>query len=125
MRQLDPLFFKVFQHYKVRFKAKANNIALFYILLLQSSIVLLIGTALMLFLNQMQVNLLSVSKARTLYIMLVFILMFRNWIYYTGKKRKVLNSKSDRHASISDNILLLWLIPTSCVILACILLQRL
>lgn len=122
---LDQLFFDIFQHYKTKHKAKANNIALLYILLLQASLLLFAGIFLMLFLNQMQVDGISGSKAWSLYILLILFLLFRNWIYYTGKKRKVLNTKLTKNKPSFQNIWLLWLIPTSIFTLSLILLQRL
>jgi len=121
---LDQLFFRIFQYYKPKHKAKANNIALFYIFILQASLLLLIGAFLIFFLNQMQGIVLSSSKAWTLYTIAMIILLFRNWIYYTGKKRKVLNTKSNKHKSPTQSIWLLWLFPMSVLALSLILLQR-
>lgn len=121
----DQLFLHIFQHYKPKHKAKANNIALFYILLLQASLLLFAGIFLMLFLNQMNVNVLSNSKAWTLFTILLIFLLFRNWIYYTGKKRKVLNAKLNKQKSSVQNIWLLWLIPVSIFALSFLLVQRL
>jgi hypothetical protein len=126
MEQFDSLFFNVFQYYKSTYKTKANDIALLYILMLQASILLLLGTFLMLFFNGMNVDILSGSKAWILYVIIVIALLFRNWIYYTGKKRKVLNTKLNKStASKSSNIWILWMIPLACFILAILLMQRL
>ncbi len=126
MEQFDSLFFNVFQYYKLKYKTKANDIALFYILMLQASVLLLLGTFFMLFFNGMNVNVLSISKAWILYSIIVIGLIFRNWIYYTGKKRKVLNTKvNKRTSSESTNIWVLWMIPIACFILAIFLMQRL
>jgi small-conductance mechanosensitive channel len=126
MEQFDMLFFSVFQHYKPKYKTKANDIALFYILMLQASVLLLLGTFFMLFFNGMNVDVLSVSKAWILYVVTVIALIFRNWIYYTGKKRKVLNTKLNKTTSReSTNIWVLWMIPIACFILAIFLMQRL
>ena len=126
MEQLDSLFFNVFQYYKSTYKTKANDIALLYILMLQASILLLLGTFLMLFFNGMNVDVLSGSKAWILYVIIVIALLFRNWIYYTGKKRKILNTKLNKStASKSSNIWVLWMIPLACFILAILLMQRL
>ncbi len=123
MEQFDTLFFSVFQFYKTKHKTKANDIALFYILMLQASILLLLGTFLMLFFNGMNVGVLSLSKALILYVVIVIALLFRNWIYYTGKKRKVLNTKLKKKDT--TNILVLWMIPLACYALAILLMQRL
>lgn len=126
MTQFDPLFFNVFHHYKTSHKTKANDIALFYILMLQASILLVLGTFFMLFFSGMNVGLLSTSKAWILYIVIVIALIFRNWIYYTGKKRKVLNTKLNKANGIKEtNIWVLWMIPFACMALAVLLMQRL
>lgn len=123
MEQFDTLFFNIFQYYKTKYKSKANDIALFYILMLQASVLLLLGTFFMLFFNGMNVDVLSISKAWILYIVIVIALLFRNWIYYTGKKRKVLNTKLNK--TVATNILVLWMIPLACFVLAIVLMQRL
>jgi hypothetical protein len=123
MEQFDNLFFSVFQFYKTKHKTKANDIALFYILMLQSSVLLLLGTFFMLFFSGMNVDVLSISKAWILYVVIVIALLFRNWIYYTGKKRKVLNTKLNNTAA--TNVLVLWIIPLACFALAILLMQRL
>ena len=120
---LDNYFFAVFNHYKPKLKAKANTIALLYILFLQTSLVLALGSFLMLFLKQLHVELLTGSKAWTLFVITLIILIFRNWIYYTGKKRKVLNSKIKKTAT--KNIWLLWTFPFICLIIAILLMQKL
>ena len=126
MEQFDTLFFTVFNHYKTTYKTKANDIALLYILFLQASILLLIGTFFMLFFGGMNVDVLSTSKAWVLYIIIVIALIFRNWIYYTGKKRKVLNTTLNKQsASKSASVWVLWMIPFACLILSVVLMQRL
>lgn len=120
---LDHYFFSVFQFYKTKYKSKANDIALLYILLLQGSLLMLLGAFIMLFLGQMHVDVLSTSKAWTLFILLVIILIFRNWIYYTGKNRRILNTKNKKTLII--NIWILWLIPFVCFTLSVLVMQRL
>jgi hypothetical protein len=123
MEQFDTLFLSIFSYYKSKYKTKANDIALFYILTLQASVLLLLGTFFMLFFSGMNVNVLSISKAWILYVVIVIALLFRNWIYYTGKKRKVLNTKLNNTAA--TNVLVLWIIPLACFALAILLMQRL
>lgn len=124
MTLFDQLFYNIFQYYKTKYKTKANNIALFYILIFQASILLLLGTFFMLFIKQMNVDSISTSKAWTLYILAIIVFVFRNWIYYTGKKRKIINATFNKSKSYTQNIWLLWLIPFCCFIFAIILLQR-
>ena len=126
MEQFDTLFFTVFQYYKAKYKTKANDIALFYILVLQASVLLLLGSFFMLFFEGMNVGVISPSKARILYIIIVIALIFRNWVYYTGKKRKVLNTKLNKSTTNkATNIWLLWTIPATCLVLSILLIQRL
>jgi hypothetical protein len=125
MEQFDSLFFSVFHFYRTKYKTKANNIALFYILLLQASILLLLGTFFMLFFNGMNVDVISSSKAWVIYVLIVIALIFRNWIYFTGKKRKVLNTQLNKTGSDkAPNIWLLWLIPIVCTLLSVLLMER-
>ncbi|WP_238155818.1 hypothetical protein [Meridianimaribacter sp. CL38] len=42
----------------------------------------------------MKVNTMSSSKAWTLFILVSVALYFRNWMNYSGKKRKILNTKT-------------------------------
>lgn len=125
MERLDSLFFSVFQYYKPKYKSKSNNIALCYILLLQFSIVVLLGNLLLFFLKQMHVDVFSTSKSLALLFIGILILIFRNWIYYTGKKRKVLNAKWSKSSSQKHHILLLWFIPIIITAFSILLSQRL
>ncbi len=124
MEQFDALFFTVFQYYKTKYKSKANDLALLYIISLQASVLLLLGVFLMLFFREMHVEVLSMSKAWVLYFIIMIILLFRNWIYYTGKKRKILNANWNKKATQANPIWLLWLIPLICFILSIFILKR-
>lgn len=125
MELFDNLFFSVFQYYKPKYKSKSNDIALGYILLLQFSILLLLGTFLLFFLKQMHVDVFSSSKSVALLVIGIVVLTFRNWIYYTGKKRKVLNTKWNKSSSQKPQIWLLWLTPIILIALSILMLQRL
>lgn len=125
MQQFDSIFFSLFRYYKQKHKTKANDIALAYILILQASILLLLGSFFMLFFDQMNVSVISNSKACILYILLLVVLLFRNWIYYTGKKRRVLNTVNNKTYNEDINIVLIWLIPIVCFIFSALLIQRL
>lgn len=122
---LDEYFFSVFHYYKPKLKAKANTIALLYLLLFQTSLIMALGSFFMLFFNQMHVDLLSTSKAWTLFSIATIILAFRNWMYYTGKKRKILNTKTKKTTYHNMNIWLLWCFPMVLFIISIFLLQRL
>lgn len=124
MEFFDSLFFSVFQYYKPKYKAKSNDIALGYILLLQCSVIVLLGTFLLLFFKQTHVDVISSSKALTLLVIGIVALIFRNWIYYTGKNRRVLNAKWNKSRLQTHNIYSLWAIPVIVITLSIFLMQR-
>ncbi|GAA0736359.1 MULTISPECIES: hypothetical protein [Gaetbulibacter] len=94
MTTFDTLFFSFFNQIKKRYKQRSNTISVAYISLVQCSLVLLLGIFFSEFLAQMKVNTMSSSKAWTLFILVSIALYFRNWMYYSGKKRKILNTKT-------------------------------
>ncbi|MGG5488194.1 hypothetical protein [Gaetbulibacter sp. PBL-D1] len=94
MTTFDTLFFSFFNQIKKRYKQRSNTISVAYISLVQCSLVLLLGIFFSEFLAQMKVNTISSSKAWTLFILVSIALYFRNWMYYSGKKRKILNTKT-------------------------------
>jgi hypothetical protein len=111
MNTFDALFFHFFQYYKSKKSKKANSIATFYLTLLQSSLLLLLGVFFAGFFKQMHVQTMSSVKAWTLFGLVVIFLYFKNWIQYSGKKRKVLNAKVLKNRKLHYNIWLLWLLP--------------
>ncbi|WP_283636354.1 hypothetical protein [Aquaticitalea lipolytica] len=122
MSFFDTLFFNVFNYYKnSRFKKSAINIALYYITIVQGSLLLLLGVFFSEFFNQMNVITMSSIKAWTLYVIAVVILLFKNWIQYSGKRRNILNAKQKRKSGYS--IWTLWLIPIICVFLSILMLK--
>nr|WP_321233671.1 hypothetical protein [uncultured Psychroserpens sp.] len=124
MTTFDLLFFNVFQHYKPTQKKKANDIALFYISTLQCSLLLLSGIVISIFLDEMNATAISSSKAWTLFIMASIFIFFKNWIQYSGKKRRVLNAKrNSKHQPQHYNIWMLWSLLLGCIILSIILLS--
>lgn len=82
----NQLALNIFNHYKPRFKRKANVIAVFYLSLLQCSILLLLGVFFSEFFTQMKVNTMSSSKAWTLFAIVSVFIYFKNWMSFTGKK---------------------------------------
>ena len=124
MTTFDSFFFTVFQHYKGTYKKKANSIALFYISTLQCSLLLLSGILLSAFLNEMNSITISPSTAWTLFVILSVFLYFKNWIQYSGKKRKVLNAKRNNKKTPQQfNIWLLWFFLVGSIGLSIILLS--
>ncbi|MFT6843051.1 MAG: hypothetical protein ACJAZK_001070 [Psychroserpens sp.] len=123
MNIFDTLFFNVFQHYKPTHKKKANTIALYYITSLQCSLLLLSGLFVSAFLNEMNSGTMSSGNAWALFIMASIFLMFKNWIQYSGKKRKVLNAKlNSKQKPESYNIWLLWALLFASILLSIIIL---
>jgi heme/copper-type cytochrome/quinol oxidase subunit 3 len=119
MTIFDTLFFNVFQHYKPTQKKKANTIALYYITGLQCSLLLLSGIVVSSFLNEMNSGTMSSGNAWALFIMACIFLVFKNWIQYSGKKRKVLNAKlNNKKKPELYNILLLWALLVSALVLS-------
>ncbi|WP_299225213.1 hypothetical protein [uncultured Psychroserpens sp.] len=123
MSTFDSIFYSVFKHYKGNQKQKANTIALLYISCLQIALILVLGVFISLFLKEMYVNTITSTKAWTLFIMASIFVYFRNWILYTGRKRKLLNAKTHKNKVIVYNIWLLWLLLLGCIFLALILLN--
>ncbi|MFK7783321.1 hypothetical protein [Psychroserpens sp.] len=123
MTTFDSLFFSVFNHYKATYKQKANTIAIVYLSLLQIALILVLGVFFSIFLEQMHVNTFSASKGWTLFIIISVFIYFRNWIVYSGRKRKVLNAKSNKNKQPIYSICLLWLLLLGCYLLAIILLN--
>ena len=123
MTTFDALFFSVFNHYKLTQKQKANTIAIIYISLLQIALILVLGVFFSIFLEQLHVNTFSSSKGWTLYFMISVFIYFRNWTVYSGRKRKVLNAKTNKNKQPVYNIWLLWTLLLGCVLLGIILLN--
>ena len=124
MTIFDQLAISIFNHYKSRLKRKANTITVFYITLLQGSILLLLGVFFSEFFNQMKVNTMSSSNAWTLFVIAVVIIYFKNWMVYSGKRRLVLNAKSNKKKHTSYNVWVLWLLPFGCIALSILLLNK-
>ncbi|TXE18278.1 hypothetical protein ES692_06410 [Psychroserpens burtonensis] len=123
MNIFDTLFFNIFQHYKPTHKKKANTIALYYITSLQCSLLLLSGLFVSAFLNEMNSGTMTSGNAWALFIMASIFLMFKNWIQYSGKKRKVLNAKlNSKQKPESYNIWLLWSLLFASILLSIIIL---
>jgi len=123
MTVFDAMVFSMFNHYKIRLKRKANTISIFYISILQMAILLFLGVFFSIFFNQMNVDTMSSSKAWVLFVIASFIIYFKNWIQYSGKKRRVLNAKSTRSRTKIFNVYILWLLPIGIVFITILLLK--
>lgn len=124
MTIFDQYFYNVFNHYKPRLKQKASNVATVYISLLQSVLCFVLGAFFAAFFSNMHVDSMSSTKAWTLFIICCILIYFKNWIQYSGKKRKVLNAKTMGKIP-NRNIWFLWSLPIIGLILGIIILQAL
>lgn len=124
MNLFDRLFFNAFNYYRIRKNRSANRIAIIYISLVHCTLLLFSGICIAMFLDAMNTNTMSSNKAWTLFIMASIILYFKNWIQYSGKKRKVLNAKVLGKQKFKPDypIFLLWLLPTGTLAVSIILL---
>lgn len=125
MTFFDIAFYSVFNYFKNRQKSNANSLAIYYITCLHIALLCLIGVFLMLFLNELNVSGLSKDKAWVLLILSSFIIYFRNWIQYSGKKRKVLNLKLNQTKDTIYNVWLLLSLPIVCIVLTLIIWSKL
>lgn len=117
MTVFDQLFFNSFDHYKKgTYKKNANTIAVYYITLVQMSLLLVLGVFFAEFFSKMHVVTMSSAKAWTLFVVVSFFIYFKNWMRYGGKKRRVLNALPKKKTDY--NIWTLWLIPVVAVFLA-------
>jgi len=117
----DQFFFNIYNYYKKSYKKLASRIAVIYINILQVSVLLLFGMFFSVFFEQMNVDFMSSEKAWILFVIAAIIICFKNWIQYSGKKRKVMNAKISSKKSKSYPILLLWALPVICIALTVIL----
>lgn len=123
---LDSLFFSVYTYYKNSSrKRSANDFALLYIDLVSGSFLALLFLFLYFFIGQMNSLSVSGSNAVILFIITFVALLFRNWIYYTGKKRTVLYAAWNKKRDENHSIYFLWALPIAMTIAALILLQKL
>ncbi|MDP5157462.1 MAG: hypothetical protein NWQ07_02645 [Flaviramulus sp.] len=107
----ETLFHNIFVYYKPRWKQKANGVALIYITILQVSMILLLGVFFSEFFEQMNMDTISSSKGWVLFALVAIFCYFKNWMYYTGKRRMIIQAKMNKTKSNSTyNIYLLWLL---------------
>jgi len=119
----DQLFFNVFNYYKNRKHKQANAIAIFYITLLHSAVLLFLGVFFAEFLKQMKGTSLNATNIWIIYGVLVIAIYFKNWIQYSGLKRNVKKAKLAQASSAHRSIVVLWLFPILCFALSFIFLN--
>lgn len=125
MTIFDKLFFSIFSFYKKTYKKKANNIALIYTSALQITTLFLLGCFLAAFFSQMHFDAMSSQKAWIGFILLSIGIHFTNWLKYSGKTRKVLNTKWNKIKTPTYNIYTLLSLPFIAIAFGFLFLQAL
>jgi hypothetical protein len=125
MNFFNQLYLTVFSRFKGRFKQKANTIALFYTSVLQITLLFLGGVFFIKFLEQMKVVVMSESNAWVLFIMTAVFIHFKNWVSYSGRKRRVLNAKLSNKKGLEYSWFMLIVLPVGIIGLALLMLQAL
>ncbi len=125
MTVFDQFFFSIFNHFKTKYKQKANAIAVYYTSILQIAIVFVLGAFFTVFSTQMNMSTMSKEKAWVLFVLIAIGIHFKNWIKYSGKTRMVLNAKLNKKKSPNHNVMLLFALPLACLALGLIILQAL
>lgn len=93
MNLFDQLYISVFRQLKNHKSRRAATYACYYVSILQIGLFLTLGVFLIKFCKQMNINFLSPGNAWLVFTILAVFLLFKNWMYYNGKKRSILFSK--------------------------------
>ena len=125
MNFFNQLYLTVFNRFKGRYKQKANTVALFYTSVLQIALLFLGGVFFIKFLEQMKVVVMSESNAWVLFIMTAVFIHFKNWVSYSGRKRRVLNAKLSNKKGLEYSLFMLIVLPVGIIGLALLMLQAL
>ena len=115
MNFFDQLYLTIFNRFKGRYKQKANTIALYYTSILQIALLFLGGVFFIKFLEQMKVVVMSSSNTGLLFVMTAVVLHFKNWVSYSGRKRRVLNSKLSKKKDLGYSMLTLVAFPVAII----------
>ena len=92
MNLFDQLYISVFRQLKNHRLKCAAIYACYYVSIFQIGLCLTLGVFLMKFCKQMNINFLNPGNAWFVFTFLAVFLIFKNWMYYNGKKRSVLFS---------------------------------
>lgn len=118
MNFFDQLYLTIFNRFKGRYKQKANTIALYYTSILQIALLFLGGVFFIKFLEQMKVVVMSSSNTGLLFVMTAVVLHFKNWVSYSGRKRRVLNAKLSKKKDLGYSMLTLVALPVAIIALS-------
>lgn len=123
MNFFNQLYLTVFNHFKARYKQKANTIALYYVSILQIALLLLGGIFFTKFLEQMKVVVMSSTNSVVLFCMIALFIHFKNWMNYSGRKRRVLNAKLTNKKDLGYSMFILFVMPIGILSLSILLLK--
>ena len=118
MNFFNRLYMTVFNRFKGRYKQKANTIALFYTWVLQIALLFLGGVFFIKFLEQMKVVVMSSSNMSILFVMIAVFIYFKNWVNYSGRKRRVLNAKLSSKKDLGYSLFILIALPIAIIVLS-------
>jgi hypothetical protein len=118
MNFFDQLYLTIFNRFKGRYKHKANTIALYYTSGLQIALLFLGGVFFIKFLEQMKVVVMSSSNTGLLFVMTAVVLHFKNWVSYSGRKRRVLNAKLSKKKDLGYSMLTFVVLPVAIIALS-------
>jgi len=123
MNYFNQIYRTVFSRFKGRFKQKANTIALYYVSVLEIALILLLGVFFIKFLDQMKVVVMSGSNAWLLFVMTAVFIHFKNWVSYSGRKRRVLNAKLSNKKGLEYSLFILIVLPIGIIGLSLLMLK--
>ena len=118
MNIFDQTYIGIFKSCKDRKWRNANTIAVLQVSILQIGCLLGLGTLFAEFASNMNMSTMHSAKAWTLFTLISVLLLFINWMKYSGKKRNQLRMKSKKvwHSTYSG--WLLWLLPSLVLIVS-------
>ena len=118
MNFFNQLYLTVFNRFKGRYKQKANTIALFYTSVLQIALLFLGGVFFIKFLEQMKVVVMSSSNTWIVFVLTAVFIHFKNWVNYSGRKRRVLNAKLSNKKDLGYSTFILIVLPIAIIALS-------
>ena len=123
MNYFNRLYLTTFNRFKARFRQKANTIALFYVSIVDIAIILLLGIFFIKFLDQMKVIIMNGTNGWLLFIILALFIHFKNWLSYSGRKRRILNAKLSIKKDLEYSLFVLISLPLGLLGLSLIMLE--
>ena len=123
MNYFNRLYLTTFNRFKARFRQKANTIALFYVSIVEIAIILLLGIFFIKFLDQMKVIIMNGTNSWLLFIILALFIHFKNWLNYSGRKRRILNAKLSNKKDLEYSLFILISLPLGLLGLSLIMLE--